>query len=406
MMNYGHRIPLLAASGTGFAIASSNGYGILTFVSDNSKDVYGTLPSVISPSERTSYIYNGETYYSNPYSSYFLARAENKDGDKDRSEFYFNGKRVKFLPKTTFRYVWNETLRHKNLLREEASNKLSEFNKEQLKLEKDQTNKINNLTNDLENNKNKLLNDEKELNQSKNLVEKLTKENTVKLQEISKLTIELEKRLEELKEVQETQNKEEVKLIGLENNLSDENNNLEVEIKVLESKIKKISEIKNYKLSLENASENLIKIEEELKILEKEYLDEKNMLSLENDKLLKLKEKFDFAYKCYEDLKAKLDKLKNIAPYESEAPGKKQIPGEDQNPGKEQGPVKDQNPGKPVDVTPGELNNKPELQHPSVNQNGLHTLPNTGESQTGMATVAGLVGLAVAIRLRKKAKGN
>ena len=73
MMNYGHRIPLLAASGTGFAIASSKGYGILTFVSDNSKDVYGTLPSVISPSERTSYIYNGETYYSNPYSSYFLA---------------------------------------------------------------------------------------------------------------------------------------------------------------------------------------------------------------------------------------------------------------------------------------------------------------------------------------------
>ena len=406
VMNYGHRIPLLAASGTGFAIASSKGYGILTFVSDNSKDVYGTLPSVISPSERTSYIYNGETYYSNPYSSYFLARAENKDGDKDRSEFYFNGKRVKFLPKTTFRYVWNETLRHKNLLREEASNKLSEFNKKQLKLEKDQTNKINNLTNDLENNKNKFLNDEKELNQSKNLVEKLTKENTVKLQEISKLTKELEKRLEELKEVQEAQNKEEVKLIGLENNLSDENNNLEVEIKVLESKIKKISEIKNYKLSLENASENLIKIEEELKILEKEYLDEKNMLSLENDKLLKLKEKFNFAYKCYEDLKAKLDKLKNIAPYESEDPGKKQTPGEDQNPGKEQGPVKDQNPGKPVDVTPGELNNKPELQRPSVNQNGLHTLPNTGESQIGIVTVPGLVGLAVAMRLRKRDKEN
>lgn len=248
MMNYGHRIPLLAASGTGFAIASSKGYGILTFVSDNSKDVYGTLPSVISPSERTSYIYNGESYYSNPYSSYFLARAENKDGDKDCSEFYFNGKRVKFLPKTTFRYVWNETLRHKNLLREEASNKLSEFNKKQLKLEKDQTNKINNLTNDLENNKNKFLNDEKELNQSKNLVEKLTKENTVKLQKISKLTKELEKRLEELKEVQEAQNKEEVKLIGLENNLSDENNNLEVEIKVLESKIKKYqrSKIINY----------------------------------------------------------------------------------------------------------------------------------------------------------------
>ena len=127
--NYGHRVPLLAASGTGFAVSATNGYRILTFVSDNDKRIYGTLPSEISPIERRSYEYDGKTYYYNPSDSYSLSRAENKDGDKERSEFYYNGKRVKFLPKTTFRYVWNETVRHRNLKRDEALNKLNEFNK-------------------------------------------------------------------------------------------------------------------------------------------------------------------------------------------------------------------------------------------------------------------------------------
>ena len=75
-------------------------------------------------------------------------------------------------------------------------------------------------------------------------------------------------------------------------------------------------------------------------------------------------------------------------------------------PGKEQTLEKDQNPGKPVDVAPGKLNNQPNLQRPRVNSNGLNTLPNTGESQTGMATVAGLVALAVAARLRKNKENN
>ena len=61
---------------------------------------------------------------------------------------------------------------------------------------------------------------------------------------------------------------------------------------------------------------------------------------------------------------------------------------------------------KPEDKAPGSLNNQPNLQRPSVNTNGLNTLPNTGESQTGMATVAGLVALAVAARLRKNKENN
>ena len=47
-----------------------------------------------------------------------------------------------------------------------------------------------------------------------------------------------------------------------------------------------------------------------MKHLEKEYSDEKNILSLENDKLLKIKEKLDVVYKCYEDLRKELEKLK------------------------------------------------------------------------------------------------
>ena len=48
--NYGHRIPLLAASGTGMAVGASSSekqlwnYGVLTFISEE-KDVYGILPS-------------------------------------------------------------------------------------------------------------------------------------------------------------------------------------------------------------------------------------------------------------------------------------------------------------------------------------------------------------------------
>ena len=62
-------------------------------------------------------------------------------------------------------------------------------------------------------------------------------------------------------------------------------------------------------------------------------------------------------------------------------------------------------PTKPGDKL-GSSNNQPALQRPSVNSNGLKTLPNTGESQSGMATVAGLVALAVAARLKRKDKQN
>ena len=77
------------------------------------------------------------------------------------------------------------------------------------------------------------------------------------------------------------------------------------------------------------------------------------------------------------------------------------------NPGDNLGGKLGDNPRKnPGDKAPGSSNNQPNLQSPSVNSNGLKTLPNTGESQNGMTTVAGLVALAVAARLKRKDKQN
>ena len=87
-------------------------------------------------------------------------------------------------------------------------------------------------------------------------------------------------------------------------------------------------------------------------------------------------------------------------------PDKPELPGQLIIPGAPAKPETPNAPVKPEDKAPGSSNNQPALQRPSVNLNGLKTLPNTGENQTGMATVAGLVALAVAARLKRKDKQN
>ena len=88
------------------------------------------------------------------------------------------------------------------------------------------------------------------------------------------------------------------------------------------------------------------------------------------------------------------------------APVKPERPEQPTTPGAPDKPETPNVPAKPEDKAPGSLNNQPNLQRPSINSNGLNTLPNTGESQTGIATVAGLVALAVAARLRKNKENN
>ena len=87
-------------------------------------------------------------------------------------------------------------------------------------------------------------------------------------------------------------------------------------------------------------------------------------------------------------------------------PDKPERPEQPTTPGAPAKPETPNAPAKPEDKAPGSSNNQPALQRPSVNSNGLKTLPNTGESQSGMATVAGLVALAIAARLKRKDKQN
>ena len=85
---------------------------------------------------------------------------------------------------------------------------------------------------------------------------------------------------------------------------------------------------------------------------------------------------------------------------------KPELPEQPTTPGAPDKPETPNVPAKPEDKAPGSSDNQPDIQRPSVNTNGLNTLPNTGESQTGIATVAGLVALAVAARLRKNKENN
>ena len=99
-----------------------------------------------------------------------------------------------------------------------------------------------------------------------------------------------------------------------------------------------------------------------------------------------------------EEEKKKKSEIRPEQPITPEIPEQPTTPGTPDKPETPNAPVKSE------DKAPGPSNNQPALQRPSVNSNGLKTLPNTGESQSGMLTVAGLVALAVAARLKRKDK--
>ena len=267
--NYGHRIPLLAASGTGLAVEATNRYGILTFVSDNNRDVYNTLPSVVSPSERSSYT----------YSSHFLARAENKDGDKNRSEFYFNGKRVKFLPKTTFRYVWNEITHPKNPAYTKAKEDLDSFNRKQRNEEALMRDKLSSLNKNLTIAKTTLNTDQKNLDKTKKRLSDLTKQNQSKLNVLKSAKSELSKQQTALNIAKSELSKQESqlnRLKAIKNNKSHASKNAEQSLvtakKGLSNAQQDVIDLKNAPRKLDDAKKQLIrakqKVEESKKALE------------------------------------------------------------------------------------------------------------------------------------------
>lgn len=303
--NYGHRIPLLAASGTGFALGASSSkkttfgnYGVMTFISE-AKGVYDTLPTVISPSEKRSYVYNGKTYYYNPSSSYFLARAENKDGDPDHSEFYFNGKRVKFLPKTTFRYVWNEITHPKNPAYTKAKEALDSFNRKQKNEETLMRDKISSLNKNLTIAKTTLNTDQKNLDKTKKRLADLTKQNQSKLNVLKSAKSELSKQQTALNIAKSELSKQESqlnRLKAIKNNKSHASKNAEQSLLNVKNDLLKAQQ---YVLVLKNAPRKLEEAKKSLMIAKQKLEEFKKALENANAKLKNAKVKKENAKKEY-----------------------------------------------------------------------------------------------------------
>ena len=303
--NYGHRIPLLAASGTGFALGASSSkkttfgnYGVMTFISE-AKGVYDTLPTVISPSEKRSYVYNGKTYYYNPSSSYFLARAENKDGDPDHSEFYFNGKRVKFLPKTTFRYVWNEITYPKNPAYTKAKEALDSFNRKQKNEETLMRDKISSLNKNLTIAKTTLNTDQKNLDKTKKRLADLTKQNQSKLNVLKSAKSELSKQQTALNIAKSELSKQESqlnRLKAIKNNKSHASKNAEQSLVNAKNDLLKA---KQHVLALKNAPRKLEEAKKSLMIAKQKLEEFKKALENANAKLKNAKVKKENAKKEY-----------------------------------------------------------------------------------------------------------
>ena len=302
--NYGHRIPLLAASGTGMAVGASSSektsygnYGVLTFISEN-KDVYGILPSGAKG-----------------YSSYFLARAENKDSNPDYSEFYFNGKRVKFLPKITFRYIWNEITHPKNPAYTKAKDTLDNFNRKQRNEEAVVNEKISSLSKNLTIAKTNLNKDQKELGKTKKHLTDLTKQNEAKLNVLKLAQTELSKQQTMLNVAKSELSKQESqlnRLKAIKNNKSHASKNAEQSLVTAKKDLSKaqqdVIDLKNAPRKLDDAKKQLIRAKQKVEE-SKKALDNANVkLKLANAKKEAAKKEYtkvSEAYKQYLLLKQK-----------------------------------------------------------------------------------------------------
>ena len=287
-MNYGHRIPLLSASGTGMAVGSSS----------NEKSQYGTLQFVTDDPDVQVYP-TAEGSYS---SVYFLAKAENKDSDMSHSEFYYNGKRVKFLPKTTFVYVWKETTHPKNPEFEKAKNALDTFNDAQKKSEALLATKLDGYNKQLDEAKSVLEIATANLTKANEKVAELTKSNEEKLNVLKTAQAELEKQRSELKNAEtelEKQNSELARLTEIKKVTVENVNRSEIvlsEAKIdLEKAQKNLQNLINAPKLLEDAKQRSQNSDEKL-------LKAKANLELDINTLKDAKEKEEVAKKHYEDV--------------------------------------------------------------------------------------------------------
>ena len=197
-------------------------------------------------------------------------------------------------------------------------------------------------------------------------------------------------------------------------------NEIEISRKALDEAKDNFNKIRKARLELDKNKEKLVKatavkveLEKDLSTLKSELIAISKQLADDTKEL----ERIQRQYKLENFKWAVLDDNNTIDPIEfdlekylkdeEEKKKKSEIrPEEPTKPGTPNMPETPNVPAKPEDKASGSSNNQPALQRPSVNSNGLKTLPNTGESQSGMLTVAGLVALAVAARLKRKDKQN
>lgn len=288
--------------------------------------------------------------------------------------------------------------------------------------------KINNLTTKADEQQKVV--DQLELDNVK-YVEKMTKLAT-DLDAAQKDVVESAKLLDQAKALQKNVEDEIVKATS---KISQLENEIEISRKALDEAKDNFDKIRKARLELDKNKEKLAKttavkveLEKDLSTLKAELIVISKQLADDTKELEKIQRQFkldnfkwavladnntidpiEFDLEKYlkdEEEKKKKSEIRPEQPITPEIPDKPELPGQPIIPG---APVKPETPNvpvKPEDKAPGSSDNQPALQRPSVNSNGLKTLPNTGESQSGMATVAGLVALAVAARLKRKDKQN
>ena len=285
--------------------------------------------------------------------------------------------------------------------------------------------KINNLTTKADEQQKVV--DQLELDNVK-YVEKMTKLAT-DLDAAQKDVVESAKLLDQAKALQKNVEDEIVKATS---KISQLENEIEISRKALDETKDNFDKIRKAGLELDKNKEKLAKatavkveLEKDLSTLKAELIVISKQLADDTKELEKVQRQFkldNFKWAVLADnntidpiefdlekyLKDEEEKKKKseIRPEQPITPETPERPGEPTKPGTPNKPELPNVPAKPEDKAPGSSNNQADLQRPSVNQNALKTLPNTGESQSGMATVAGLVALAVAARLKRKDNQN
>ena len=220
---------------------------------------------------------------------------------------------MKFLPKTTFVYVWKETTHPKNPVYAKAKEALDTFNTKQAKDEATLVQKLSTLNNDFSSSQAVLSKDKQDLDVANKRLDALTKENEAKILVLKAAQNELSNRENDLKAAQAALLKQEGELAlrkTVKNNaeklvseasklLADaqhELTNAKKHVELLQSAPKKLEEAK---ARFTNAEKNYNNAEKALKSALKE-------LSLAKEKQANLQSNFEKVSKAYNDyIKAK-----------------------------------------------------------------------------------------------------